>query len=531
MKSAFFAWTSPRQFRLRDMRLRTKLAVAVVVLIAVISTFVYSYFPGRLQSQARKAIIDKASSIAAMTAYSVSAGLYFEDTEAIKTAFQGALQNTDLRYLAVYDSLGNTVADSNAFGIAIPPLDGAISSPRISADGSLLLIEAPINFNERKIGWLQMGMSLEQLSADVAASRSASAMISCLIFLFGIAAVWGISALVTRPLERIVEAVEIISRGDLTRRVDFVAGDEVGLLAQSFNLMVDNLEAAYDSLENANSSLEKQTIDLRAEIAERKRVEEDLKAFTTRLEQSNRDLQDFAFVASHDLQEPLRKIQAFGDRLAAKLGAGLDEQSGDYLKRMQNAANRMQILINDLLTYSRVTTKAQPFVPTDLAQTVREVLADLEIRIEETGGKVELGNLPALDADPLQMRQLFQNVIGNALKYYRPGVPPLVRVSGELHEDGGCRIVVEDNGIGFEQQYSEKIFGIFQRLHGRNAYEGTGVGLAVCRKIVERHGGAISAEGFPGEGARFTITLPVYQIKEERANEQGMAANYAAVSR
>lgn len=256
-------------------------------------------------------------------------------------------------------------------------------------------------------------------------------------------------------------------------------------------------------------------------MEEMDRSHEETKAYAARLEQSNRELQDFASVASHDLQEPLRKVQAFSDRLRSKYREALDDQARDYLDRIQNAGKRMQTLINDLLTYSRVTTKAQPFVPTDLDAATREVISDLEARIEQVGGRVELGNLPTLEADPLQIRQLMQNLIGNALKYHRPEMPPVVKVSGVVPNGQGpdsngaeCLIRVEDNGIGFEEVYAERIFTIFQRLHGRNEFEGTGVGLAVCRKIVERHGGRITARSTPGQGSTFLVTLPIRQPRE-----------------
>ncbi len=238
------------------------------------------------------------------------------------------------------------------------------------------------------------------------------------------------------------------------------------------------------------------------------------------LARSNRELQDFAFVASHDLQEPLRKIQAFGDRLRTVQADKLDDQGRDYLTRMQNAAGRMHVLINDLLSYSRVTTKAQPFRPTDLSKIAEEVVGDLETRIEDSGGRVELSDLPIIDADGLQMRQLFQNLIANALKFRRPDVPPVVKLdSNSLKASNGSgamvRITVTDNGIGFDEKYLDRIFTPFQRLHGRNEYEGTGIGLAVCRKIVERHGGTLTAESKPGEGATFVAVLPVKQFKEK----------------
>ena len=239
----------------------------------------------------------------------------------------------------------------------------------------------------------------------------------------------------------------------------------------------------------------------------------ELNEMNTELERSNRELQDFAFVASHDLQEPLRKIQAFGDRLQTVQAEKFDERGRDYLDRMNNAAGRMHTLINDLLAYSRVTTKAQPFKPTDLQAVAADVIGDLEARIDETDGEVVVGDLPKIDADELQMRQLFQNLIANALKFRRPEAPPKVEIKSESR-NGSVILSVKDNGIGFDEKYLDRIFTPFQRLHGRNEYEGTGIGLAVCRKIVERHGGTLTAQSSPGNGATFFAMLPIEQDKE-----------------
>jgi PAS domain S-box-containing protein len=239
------------------------------------------------------------------------------------------------------------------------------------------------------------------------------------------------------------------------------------------------------------------------------------------LARSNQELQQFAFVASHDLQEPLRKIKTFGDRLKVSYGDILTEQGRDYLERMQNAANRMQTLIEDLLTLSRVTTRAQPFVWVNLANIAQEVLSDLEIYVQQTGATVEIGELPTIQADPVQMRQLLQNLIGNALKFHRPQIPPVIKIYGSIlnnqtnklcNSSDLCEIVIEDNGIGFEEKYLDRIFNVFQRLHSNGEYEGTGIGLAICRKIIERHDGAIVAQSTPGQGSKFFVTLSVNSV-------------------
>jgi light-regulated signal transduction histidine kinase (bacteriophytochrome) len=256
--------------------------------------------------------------------------------------------------------------------------------------------------------------------------------------------------------------------------------------------------------------------DLKKNEAELRMARDD---YAMRLERSNRDLEDFASITSHDLQEPLRKIRTFGDRLNRKLAGSLDGDEAFELERMLDAAERMQAMIDSLLTYSRVNTKAKQPEPVDLNQVLETVLSDLVVRIDETGGKVNAGYLPVIQGDDLQMHQLFQNLVGNALKFHRPDVPPVVTISSEPFEDTGTgkkgvQIRVEDNGIGFNEKYLDQIFQPFQRLVGRSQFEGSGMGLAICRKIVERHGGTITAHSQPGEGTTFFIRFfePVVDV-------------------
>jgi signal transduction histidine kinase len=199
--------------------------------------------------------------------------------------------------------------------------------------------------------------------------------------------------------------------------------------------------------------------------------------------------------------------------LEANYTDSLGERGLDYLERMQNAAMRMQRLIEDLLAFSRVMTHAEPFVTVNLAKVAQQVLEDMAVQIERVNGRVRLDPLPKIQADPTQMRQLLQNMISNALKYQRPGMPPEVHVYAEKMDGNWCQIVVKDNGIGFDEKYLDRIFTVFQRLHGRDEYEGTGIGLAICRHIVEHHGGQMTAVSQPGAGATFMVKLPVKQVE------------------
>jgi len=330
----------------------------------------------------------------------------------------------------------------------------------------------------------------------------------------------GLSSAITVPLvvqKQGIGAITLVTTE--TKRhytpTDLAMAEE---LASRASLAMENARI-YQHLQDFNANLEAMVIERTVALTE---STETLRQLNTELQQSNQELQDFAYVASHDLQEPLRKIQAFGNLLEEEYGPTLGEGK-TYLDRMRNAASRMQVLINDLLLFSRVTSKALPFSQVDLTMTAHEVVIDLEVLLQATQGTVEIDELPTIEADPLQMRQLLQNLIGNALKFHQPGTPPIVHVAAQMRIDARtaeeqCLLTVQDNGIGFDEKYLDRIFVVFQRLHGRNEYEGTGIGLAVVRKIVERHGGTITAQSAVGQGATFLVTLPVHQKSTEGMN-------------
>jgi signal transduction histidine kinase len=243
-------------------------------------------------------------------------------------------------------------------------------------------------------------------------------------------------------------------------------------------------------------------------------LEDQVQLRTAELERSAEELTNFAYIASHDLQEPLRKIIAFGDRLAVKFNSVLNDTGKDYIERMQKSAIRMKDLIDDLLQFSRVTIRSAPFQQIDLNEVILEVLSDLEVQIERTKGQVEVETLPCIEGGRFQMRQLFQNLISNGLKYHSDDVPPVIKVRYAGFDNNLEEIYIEDNGKGFDEKHLDRIFRPFERLHGHSEYGGTGMGLAICHKIVTHHKGHITAKSQPNQGATFIVRLPSKQKKE-----------------
>lgn len=350
------------------------------------------------------------------------------------------------------------------------------------------------------IGWaVSAGTAEDEVMAGIHSKLILQSFIFLIItFIFLASAV-----LASRPLVKAISKMRdhalAIGKGQRGLKISVRGPIEIEELAEAINTMGEAILAQESELRKSHEELEF-------------RIEErtsELKTYMAKLEQSNQTLQDFASIASHDLQEPLRKVTTFGKMLKSKCGAAIDGVGEDYLNRMLSAAGRMQTLLRDLLEFSRVSTQAQPFIEIELSEIVREVLCDLEVGIETTGAVVKFDNLPRVHADPTQMRQLFQNLIGNALKFRKESEKPAIEVSSSADDDT-VEISVQDNGIGFDEQYLHNIFAPFQRIHGRSSrYEGTGMGLAICKKIVERHGGSITAKSSPGAGSKFIVTLPL----------------------
>ena len=304
--------------------------------------------------------------------------------------------------------------------------------------------------------------------------------------------------------------IPVVFMTALTDSADKLTGFEVGAV-DYVTKPLDGAEVlaridTHLSLYTLRRELEHQNALLREEIAARERVQE-------ALQRSNTELEQLAYVASHDMQEPLRMVASYLQLVAQRYQGQLDAEADEFIGFAVDGAKRMQALINDLLAYSRVGTKARPFAPTDCAAIVETAIADLRVAIDESGACIACEALPVVMADAMQLAQLFRNLLGNAIKF-RGAEPPQVHIEAETVE-AGWRFAVRDNGIGIAPEYFDRIFVLFQRLHGRREYPGTGIGLALCKKIVERHGGRIWVESAPGAGSVFRFTLP--RIEEHRS--------------
>ncbi len=325
------------------------------------------------------------------------------------------------------------------------------------------------------------------INNQIATLRRTTALIVCAILLAGVAILLGLSWLLVRPLREITNMAHSVANGnrDFDLRSMMRRSDETGELARAFNAMI-------------------QKIDLR---------EKELDARADALQRSNQELAQFAYIASHDLQEPLRMVGSYLGLLARRYRGKLDAEADEFIGYAVEGAERMKRLINDLLAYSRVSNRPLDLEPVDTGQVVANVVKLLSDRIAENNAEISIGLLPEIEADPTQMERLFLNLIDNAIKY-RGEAAPHIAVSAEQHGEF-WEFSIEDNGIGIPPEFRDRVFEIFTRLHGREKYQGTGIGLASCRRIVERHGGQIWIESAPGGGSIFHFLLPAIPTKEE----------------
>jgi signal transduction histidine kinase len=477
----------------RDLPIRRKLTVIIMATSSAALFLACAAFVLHDLVNFRSQLVSDLTTLARIVGSNSTGAILFNDPARAGETLGALEAERHVMWACIYDQSGRRLAGYVRGGGAME-LPAAPEPPGHRFVDGRLRLSTPIVLDGERVGTVLLASDLEEIRDRLVRYVGIGALVLLASSLVALLLSSQLQRLISEPILRLARTAQAVSeRRDFSVRagVGETHRDELGLLVGAFNDMLEQIEKAQKSL------------------VERAR---EVERINRELARSNRELESFASVASHDLQEPLRKITAFGDRLKSQEAGALSDRGRDYLERMQNAATRMQSLIEDLLAYSRVTTRGQPFVPVSLAEVTREVLSDLELRIERTGARVEVGELPTIEADPTQMRQLLQNLLSNALKFQRPGETPRIRVEGRpLNGSAAIELRVEDNGIGFDEKYLDRIFTVFQRLHGRGEYEGTGVGLAICRKIALRHGGDITARSQPGQGATFIVTLPLKQ--------------------
>ena len=337
--------------------------------------------------------------------------------------------------------------------------------------------------------------------------------------------------LITSSLSALIKSTRIMSKGNFRHRTVKLYNDEIGTLADSFNLMAQELEDLTYKVDNLNHEIaEREKAQKLVEVANGQlaHFNEELSQTAHKLEQANQELKDFVYIASHDLREPLRKISSFGGMLKESLEGKLSPDDNENMKFMIDGAERMTKMIEGLLMYSRLGTQESSFEEVDLNEAVEQI-KELEVAktLEETKGIIDVPQtLPTIYANPIQIRQVFQNLISNGIKYHAPGVQPRIEITSLAEGDDKVRINIKDNGIGIEEKYFTEIFKMFRRLHSRREYEGTGIGLSICKKIVEKHKGTIGIESEPGKGSTFWFVLPLMRRKEsEQLQEAAQSSN------
>jgi len=467
--------------------IRTKIAALISILIALISIFIFIFFPARLEKQAIKAISAKAESISEMTAFSIAPALFFEDAENIEAVLKSAQQNEDLAYVVVLDGSGNVMSQYSKEEAKERDFNYLQNNDHISSTDNIYRVITPIFMDGNEIGRLYLGLSLEGLKSEVANSRMIIALVSLIIFIAGVVAVFGISTIITNPLSKMSQTFGRISGGDLTQRAEIFSQDEVGKLAKSFNLMVDNLESAHNKMESINQELEQ-------EVSKRERI--------------NEELNSFVFTVSHDLKTPLVTLNGFSAILKQDYGDQLGEDGNMYVERIQKNSEHMGTLIQDLLDLSRVGRIVGKPELVNIKNEISEIADGLSHQLRERGTRfVVKDEMPELWLDRTRIRQVFTNLISNANKFMGDeNADPTIEV-GYGSQNGYHKFYVKDNGIGIDEEYHDKIFQMFQRLEDI-AVEGTGVGLAIVKKIVNFLGGEIWVDSAVGKGATMYFTLP-----------------------
>ena len=472
--------------------LRRQLILGVSLVHALLMTVFIYELVAREQDFLQRQALDQATSLARTLATNSVVWTLAHDLAGLEELAESLERYPDLHYAMLLDTRGQVLAHSQPDIAGLHVLDptsrrliGAAPELQVLYKGNDLVdVAAPVLAGEELVGWARIGLGQERVRANLAQVVINGLWFTLAAILAGIAFAWFMARGLTRDISTLVRAAESIRRGLGRERARLDRPDELGQLAADFDRMLDTLD-------------------------ERERR---LKAKTEELTRSNAELERFAYVASHDLQEPLRMVGSYVQLLARRYQGRLDADADDFIHYAVDGATRMQQLINDLLAYSRVGTRGGAIVPTDCNQVLADALFNLSHGIQASGARISHAPLPTVPADASQLTQVLQNLIGNAIKFHGEA-PPQIHVSAR-DEDDCWRFSVRDQGIGVAPQDAERIFQIFQRLHSREEYPGTGIGLSICKRIVERHGGSIGVVSEPGAGAEFWFTLPKKPIQD-----------------
>ncbi len=497
----------------RNMTIRYKLVL--IIMLTCVATLIIAggIFTGYEWKTLRQLMVMNLSAQAEIMAETCKAAVAFDDSDDAKETLSSLRVSSSIIFGGVYNSHGNLMSAYYRYDTDKGVLPDSIREDGHEFSRDYLTVFKRIILDGDVIGTVCIRSDLKPLHVML----SNTIKITFIIIGVSLLAAYVISSMlqsvISRPIIKLTELAKAVSVGkDYQRRGVKTTNDEIGLLIDAFNEMLDEIQKRDGALIEANKELE-------GKVAARTA---DLEEMVEKLNQSNRQLQEFTYVASHDLREPLRKISAFGQLLIASIGDKIEDDDRENLDFMIDGAERMQQMIEALLTYSRVITKEVEFETVDLNKAVEELQSfELSVKLEETKTNLVVPEpLHQVSCDPAQVRQLLQNLIANGLKYQKQGNIPEITIRSHMQEDGMVRVEVQDNGIGIEKDQCENVFVMFRRLHSRQEYEGTGIGLAICKKIVERHGGNIGIDSVYGEGSTFWFTMPSAQASAIEANSQ-----------